>query len=214
VNVSDLPAADVDGRPWRIPIGVSEADLRPAALVVYPGEHALVAGPARSGKTTTLATIAAVTRAARPDLAVVTIGPARSPLPGLIDPDEHLTPDRLDELVGVITGVTADRPALLLVDDADTVDDPTSVINGLLAVDRPGLLVVAAGRAETLRGSFSHWTRTLRRSKLGLLLRPNLDLDGDLLGINLPRRLPVAMTTGRGILVNGGDLELVQVALR
>ncbi len=203
--------AELDIRPWRIPVGITEAELGPGWLVVYEGEHGLVAGPARSGKTSTLAALATTCRAARADLVVVTLAPARSPLPSMIDPEHHLAPDRLaTELLPLITPA---RPTLLLVDDADAVDDPMNVLSGLLGGASPAdLFVVAAGRSESLRGSFSHWTRSLRRSKLGVLLRPNVDLDGELLGVNLPRRVPVAMTVGRGFLVNSGDVEIIQVA--
>ena len=53
----------------------------------------------------------------------------------------------------------------------------------------------------------------MRASRTGLLLQPDLDLDGDLLGCHLPRRAPVPIGRGRGWLVNDGDARLVQVAL-
>jgi DNA segregation ATPase FtsK/SpoIIIE, S-DNA-T family len=103
-------------------------------------------------------------------------------------------------------------PTLVVVDDAESVDDDRNVLNELVSVHGADVTVVAAGRAEVLRGLFNHWTKTLRRSKLGVLLRPNPDLDGELLGVALPRRTAVAMTVGRGYLVNSGEYELVQVA--
>jgi S-DNA-T family DNA segregation ATPase FtsK/SpoIIIE len=72
---------------------------------------------------------------------------------------------------------------------------------------------VAAGRNDGVRTGYSHWTRPLRRSKLGVLLRPDVDLDGDILGASIPRRAPVAMVAGRGYLAAGGDVELVQVGV-
>ena len=46
-----------------------------------------------------------------------------------------------------------------------------------------------------------------------MLLRPDPDLDGDLLGARLPRRTPVAMgVPGRGYVVNSGDITLAQLA--
>ena len=202
-------AAVLDRRPWRIPVGVRERDLGPGELVVYEGEHVLVAGPSRSGKTTALAMLAARCRAARADLVVLTVAPGRSPLRELVDADAHLPPERARELPGLL----AERaPVLVLVDDADAIEDEDGEPEGLLSTEHPGLLVVAAGRAETLRSTFSHWTKAVRRSKLGVLLQPNNDLDGALLGATLPRRTPVAMTVGRGFLVNGGDLDIVQLA--
>jgi DNA segregation ATPase FtsK/SpoIIIE, S-DNA-T family len=198
-------------RPWRIPIGISEADLGPAWLTAHDGEHVLVTGPSRAGKTTTLVTIAEACRAALPSIAIVTAAPARSPLPSIVAPQRHITPELLAEGAAEIAAL--DHPVALLVDDADAIDDPLSELEDLLESHRPGLLVAAAGRSDSLRGSFSHWTRALRRSRLGILLRPNLELDGDLIGVNLPRRIAVETAVGRGLLVNGGELEIVQVAL-
>jgi S-DNA-T family DNA segregation ATPase FtsK/SpoIIIE len=73
--------------------------------------------------------------------------------------------------------------------------------------------LVVAGRADALRAQYAHWTRAVRRSRLGVLLQPNPDVDGDLLGVQLPRRAPVAMVRGRGYVVNGGDVELAQLAV-
>ena len=72
--------------------------------------------------------------------------------------------------------------------------------------------VVAAGRADVLRGLYHHWTRTVRRSRLGVLLRPDVDLDGELLGVTLPRRSSAPWVDGRGYLVVDGTASLVQVA--
>jgi DNA segregation ATPase FtsK/SpoIIIE, S-DNA-T family len=45
-----------------------------------------------------------------------------------------------------------------------------------------------------------------------VLLRPDVDYDGDLLGVRLPRRTPVPITIARGWLVNDGVAELIQAA--
>jgi S-DNA-T family DNA segregation ATPase FtsK/SpoIIIE len=42
-------------------------------------------------------------------------------------------------------------------------------------------------------------------------LHPELDVDGDLLGVRLPRRTNAVFPPGRGFLVNRGEVELVQV---
>jgi S-DNA-T family DNA segregation ATPase FtsK/SpoIIIE len=101
---------------------------------------------------------------------------------------------------------------LLLVDDVEAVDPDGRVLPDVLA--RPDLVVVAAGRADTLRGLYSHWTRTVRQSRAGLLLQPDIDLDGDLLGVRLPRRTTTAIGPGRGYLCADGEVDLLQVAQR
>jgi S-DNA-T family DNA segregation ATPase FtsK/SpoIIIE len=72
--------------------------------------------------------------------------------------------------------------------------------------------VLAAATADALRAAYGHWTQRVRRSRLGVLLRPDLDLDGELLGVSLPRRPPVTPLPGRGYLVHDGRHEMVQCA--
>ncbi len=216
VPLADLAApARLDERPWSLPIAVAERTLSAAGLVVYEGEHALVAGPARSGKSTTLLTVAAACRAARADACVIAVAGLRSPLAGEPSIGEAVAPAAIGErLMPLVDRAAGDgRLALVLVDDAESVDDAGGVLERLSTSDLPGLLFVAAGRNDGIRTGYSHWTRPLRRSKLGVLLRPDVDLDGDILGASLPRRAPVAMVPGRGYIVNSGEAELVQVAL-
>ena len=208
----DDDGARLSARPWRIPVGLAEETMAPAHLVAYDGEHALVTGPARSGRTTALLTVAAACRLARPDVTVLAVAGPRSGL--TTDPlvDAVVSPaavgETLQARVDAVEGLT-----LLLVDDAETVDDVGDTLARLSTSQRPDLLVVAAGRNDMLRSGFTHWTRHLRRSKLGVLLAPSVDHDGDILGTRIPRRAPVAMTAGRGYLVNSGRSELVQLAL-
>ena len=101
---------------------------------------------------------------------------------------------------------------MLLVDDAEQFDDADQAIAGLLGARTDDLKVVAAGRSDDLRSLYSHWTRTVRKSRAGVLLQPNIDYDGELLGVTLPRRSPVAMTVGRGYLAAGGTVDLLQAA--
>jgi len=101
----------------------------------------------------------------------------------------------------------------VLVDDAPRVDDTAGVLAALAETRRPGLHVLAAGRSDDLRGSFGHWSRSLRQSRTGLLLQPDLTTDGDLLGVRLPRRLHLPLVPGRGFVVVAGDATLAQIAL-
>jgi S-DNA-T family DNA segregation ATPase FtsK/SpoIIIE len=124
-----------------------------------------------------------------------------------------VAPDAMDDLGPALDAAGAEgRPVLLLVDDVEAVDPDGRVLPDVLA--RPDLVVVAAGRADTLRGLYSHWTRTVRQSRAGLLLQPDIDLDGDLLGVRLPRRTTTAIGPGRGYLCADGEVDLLQVAQR
>jgi S-DNA-T family DNA segregation ATPase FtsK/SpoIIIE len=193
-------STELSGEPWRIRIGVRESDLEVAELVLYEGEHALVAGPPRSGKSSTLWTIASSMRAGR--------GSPLSDCPAL---------DRYAGAGGEASALfstlrVAPGPVVLFVDDAEGFEDVDEAIQGLLSGGRPDLHVVAAGRSDALRSLYRHWTQTVRRSKNGLLLRPNIDMDGELAGVTLPRRSPVPFVVGRGYLAQNGELEIVQVA--
>lgn len=213
LRLADLTAtADMAGRPWRIPVGMSEGTRAATGLVAYQGEHALIAGPARSGKSTALLTVAAVCRAARPDITVVSVAGPRSPLRGDPLAGEVVAPSEIGERLGPLVDAAAGA-VLVLVDDAEALDDQGGILDRLSSSDNPELLFVAAGRNDGIRSGYSHWTRPLRKHKVGVLLRPDIDLDGDILGAQLPRRAPVAMVTGRGYVACAGETELVQVAL-
>ncbi|MCO8277495.1 FtsK/SpoIIIE domain-containing protein [Actinoplanes sp. TRM 88003] len=211
VTVDELARpADLSDEPWHIPLGVRESDLDVTGFSLYEGEHALVAGPARSGKSTTLLTLAAVLRRAG-DTRLVATGSRRSPLKD--SPDLDLFAAAGGAATAMLVQLrTQPGRTVLFVDDAETFDDADGALAGLLAAARPDLHVIIAGRADTLRGLYGHWTQAIRRSKTGLLLRPSIDLDGDLVGITLPRRSPVTLGVGRGYLVHNGDWDIVQVA--
>ncbi|MBF4584520.1 FtsK/SpoIIIE domain-containing protein [Curtobacterium sp. VKM Ac-2887] len=212
VLVDELGAGAVfAGEPWRIPIGIAEDDLQPASVEVYDGEHVLVAGPARSGKSSVLLAVAELARTAegvRP--AVWAICDRRSPLASGSFDRIAVGPD---EVPALLAGLRLERgPVLLLIDDAERFEDGDQAIATLLTTERPGLCVVAAGRSADLRSLYSHWTRAVRKSRCGVLLQPDVDYDGELLGVTLPRRAPVALTVGRGYAASGGTVRLVQTA--
>ena len=104
-------------------------------------------------------------------------------------------------------------PVLVLVDDAERINDSDHALAELLAESPPNVRIAATGQADDLRTLYSHWTKTLRRSRCGILLQPNVDIDGDLLSARIPRRAPVVMTVGRGYLCLNGGAALIQTAL-
>jgi S-DNA-T family DNA segregation ATPase FtsK/SpoIIIE len=202
--------AELADEPWRIPIGMRESDLEVAELVLYEGEHALVAGPARSGKSLTLWTVAEALRKAGGELMLAAVAGRRSPLPGCPALDRVAAPAEAGAMLAQLR--VHHGPIVLLIDDAEGIDDADGAIAGLLGAGRTDLHVVAAARADSLRTLYGHWTKEIQRSKVGVLLRPNIDYDGELVGANLPRRAPVQMLTGRGYLAHNGELDIVQVA--
>jgi S-DNA-T family DNA segregation ATPase FtsK/SpoIIIE len=200
---ADVPAAAVRGRSTRrssgcrLFVGLRACDLAPVAVDVPSGEHLLVVGPPRSGRTSTLARLAESWREATgSDRVVWWSGRDRSAA------SAHR--GQLAACAGEL---------LLVVDDADLVDDPDGQLARLVAGGQPGLTVVASARPGTLRSAYGHWTHAVRRSRRGLLLDGVDELDADLLGAVLPRDRRVPARPGRGwLVVDGVALDVVQVA--
>jgi S-DNA-T family DNA segregation ATPase FtsK/SpoIIIE len=205
VSLADVAAAgSISPSEWFLPLGIGDTALTPAGLVLREGEHALITGPPRSGKSTALATVAAVAKAANPNINVVAVLPRQSPLRTSTAIDEIVEPDCIDSI-----GETDDG-RLLLVDDAELVGE-SAYLSELIRSRRSDTKVVAAGSADAMRSLYGHWTQEIRRSRIGCALRPNVATDGDLWQTQLPRRGPDHFPVGRGYLLADGRTELVQL---
>jgi S-DNA-T family DNA segregation ATPase FtsK/SpoIIIE len=208
VEVSQLiDAAAISDLEWILPVGIGDVELAPAGFRLGDGDHVVVCGPSRSGKSTALAGLARVARAARADLPVFAVVPRRSPLRDCSEVDTVL-----ETAGGLRSLLDQTAPALVLIDDAAAVDDFDGVLAELAAYPPPGVHVIAAAPADLLRAAYGHWTAALRRSRLGVALKPNPAVDGDIWQTMLPRRGPAQFAPGRGYLVVEGDCELIQVA--
>ncbi|MER7790447.1 FtsK/SpoIIIE domain-containing protein [Streptomyces sp. NPDC097640] len=197
--------------PWWLPVGLDSDTLGCAGLRMYEREHALIAGPQRSGRSTALCTVARlVMSSADAPTTVVGFAPRRSPLREL--PGLTALATTYDDLEQTLAALPLGRPALLLADDADTVDDERGFLEQWLSFPATGHHLIAAGRADALRRAYGHWTQRARDNRCGVLLCPDHDLDGDLLGTELPRHDRMAPLPGRGYLVVDGVAAGVQVA--
>lgn len=213
VDVGDLAAAGAVvglGSTVEIPVGIADDDLEPAYLRLHRGDHAVVAGPARSGRSSTLAAMAEQL-AGDDDLIVVGVCEDDSPLAAVSALDAQGTVEFLAEVLAAAG--TDTRRWFVLIDDAFQVTDHQGVLSAMLQSARPDLHVVIAARPEELRGSLTHWTRPVRSGRLGILLQPDLMLDGDAFTVRLPRQLASPLRPGRGFLVGSGGVELAQFAL-
>jgi S-DNA-T family DNA segregation ATPase FtsK/SpoIIIE len=215
---SGLPPSPEPARPV---IGIEERDLGPAALDLREAS-VLVAGPYRSGRTTALRTIVAAVADAGGGVDVHVLAPRRSTLadlPGLatVARGAEACAARAAELAELVQARSpdADHPLVLVV-----IDDGGELAEGLAApaletIARRGrdvgVRLVVACESQQARG-FAAWLRELRKDGHGVLLDPNLDLDGDLLGVRLPRRTSAGFPPGRGYLVAEGVAVLVQLA--
>jgi len=210
VGMEGIRARRSGGGPLRIPVGITAADLGIAHLEVHAGDHVAIAGPPRSGKSSLLQVISSQLRLMLPDaMQLAVCDPARSPLAGWQSLDGNGTIGQLEPYLEL--AASAGGHWFILVDDAGQVGEARAIAD-LLDV-RPELHVIAAGRTSSMRGSFGSWIRTVRTSRTGVLLQPDLPGDGDLLSVKLPRRVTTPLVTGRGWIVSGGDGELAQTAL-
>jgi hypothetical protein len=163
-------------------------------------------------------------RAAHPQAVAFLIGSRRS---GLFDEEwwqqkARQTADA-EALVARLLGCVGEReaasgvgvPLVVVVDDADPYAD------GRIALSLEGL-VARAGDAETVllvamstfraARSFTPWVQALRHQRSGMILQPEADTDGDVFHLVLPRRSGLATPPGRGYLVQGKTISLIQVA--
>ena len=194
-----------------LPVGIDDETLSVAGWSLYSGEHALIAGPPRSGRTNALVALAQASAALRPQLPIHAVALRRSrliELPGLSG--RATTAEQLTELVWTLKAAAG--AALLLVDDADAVDDSGRALSELVGDPDGRVHLIAAGRADGLR-ALGHWTAGVRASRNGLLLQPDLNLDGGLFGVALPRRPAPPARPGCGYLIRAGAFALTQAAL-
>ncbi|MDG4825746.1 FtsK/SpoIIIE domain-containing protein [Asanoa sp. WMMD1127] len=199
-----LPASTVVGQTWRLGVGRHYRDLAVATMDLGPGMHAVVAGPAGSGRTSALRLLAAAARAGDPAATVAVV---------TADPDVWAgAAVTCARAVGDLPPWTAAGRGLLLVDGMESLGpDAGTALDRLLPGLSPGVHLVVAGRADTFRG-MQPWQRAVTMSRTGLLLRPAAD-DGEVLRIRLPREAPPRPLPGRGYLVEAGGLAQVQVAM-
>ncbi len=204
ILVEDLPAdGEIEDRRIRIRFAVSDLNLEPAGITLHDGEHALVLGPPRTGRTATLAAIGAAACAAGAEVVVVADRPGElSALLGL----EPVALDSLDE-----AGDTEAR-RLLLVDDADRIGDPAGLLAATAAATAGRSHLVAATTADRLRSCYGTWLHEMRSCRTGVLFRPG-PLDADLLGATVPARLVPPPLPGRCLVIADGAAEVMQVAL-
>jgi DNA segregation ATPase FtsK/SpoIIIE, S-DNA-T family len=211
VRLDDLPQAP---EPLVVPVGLSRSEVSPVFADLRHG-HFLVAGPYRSGRSTTLATIAAALHRSSKGSRFHLIA-TRGPLLSQRGWEQVVTnPLALEDYVdGLDALMDRDEEVLVFVDDAEDLVDATggqSLERVIKQARDNQVRFIAAGESRALARAFGGWVAELRKDRRGLLLDPDADVDGALLGVRLPRARQ-AHPPGRGYLVHRGECELVQVA--
>ncbi|MBI4885266.1 MAG: hypothetical protein HY826_14555 [Actinobacteria bacterium] len=218
VDAAQLPDSLAADHITLLALGLEFATGEPLVMEVPDGENLLLVGNSRSGRSSGLARVASAWSVAHPRAWVGAILPRRSTFPSHLATrsagDATTIAALLDELTAHLQRTRgANAPlALLVVDDAEMVEDPGGRLMSLAALGN-GLCIAAAGRPDVLRQSYAHWTGVLRRSRLGLVAAGGNDLDGDLLGALLPRRTPVAARPGLWWAIDNSSVRLAQLAL-
>jgi S-DNA-T family DNA segregation ATPase FtsK/SpoIIIE len=205
---------------WAL-VGVGGDTLAPIGIdLLNEGPGFAVAGPPRSGRSTTLRTM--VQSLLDPSVGgglvpVVLITPRRSPLRllagrpgvlGLLTSDAD--PDDLENTIG------DEHRYVVVVDDAELLDetDLDDALRGVLRTARDGEhAVVIGGTTADLGRGYRGFLSDTRRSRSGVLLSIESPDDGDMFGLRLPRNAPLGGPTGRGLFTATGATTQIQVAL-
>jgi S-DNA-T family DNA segregation ATPase FtsK/SpoIIIE len=177
----------------------------------------LVGGPAKSGRSTVLVSMARSFLAAGTRLIIVT--PRPSPLralaaaPGVVrvfdGPD--LGAGEFAAALGDLTG-----PGVVMIDDAELHRDcdAGAELSKLISFGADaGHGLVIGGDSEALGAGFGGWQVEARRSRRGCLLAPQTLPEGDLIGVRLSRGMTGEPVKPGRALLNTGDGNLVTVTV-
>jgi len=221
LRASSLPAV-VPGR-MAIPIGLQSSDLGPAWVDLDDLPMFLVMGPDRSGRTSTLLNLARGVMAVAPGIEAYLLAPRRTALTDLggwtdvasgMDACEELAAGLADE-VRARAGTNA-APVLVVVDDGDELTEGRASYGLDTVVKRgrdAGVVFLVASQTHVVHRTFGGWLTEVRKSKHGVFLAPDVDIDGELLGSRLPHKAGRSFPAGRGYLVCRGRIDYTQFAL-
>ncbi len=192
--------------PLVLGVGADQHEL--VVVDLEPGQPGVfVGGPAGSGRTTALTTMA--TLLVGQGLRIAVVDPRRSGLGDVAGAALRLQGP---------SATTVDAAALaeaeiqvVLIDDADLLDgQATSHIE--LASGAAGIPLVAAFTRDTITGAATGWVGQLRRNRSGLLLHPQSRYDAAVFGATtLDDSMIFTGPPGRGVVGLSGRLGVVQV---
>jgi S-DNA-T family DNA segregation ATPase FtsK/SpoIIIE len=218
ITVAETYRLDPDFAPpsplWAM-VGAGGDELSPQGLdVAEEGPGIVVAGPPRSGRSTTLITMARSLIAQQTP--ILLIAPRRSPLRSLEGTPGVLAVggSELDVEYLRATLNPLDR-YVVLVDDAEMLyNAPNSeILERIIVSGRDadhGLIL--AGTTADLGSCYSGFIATARKSRCGVLVAVDTPDDGDLFGVRLPRNAGPG-PVGRGLLFRAGRAAPIQLAV-
>jgi S-DNA-T family DNA segregation ATPase FtsK/SpoIIIE len=217
VSATTHPAPDPIARSaWGLLLGDNGDNSHdsPVYLDLSDG-HVIVVGPYRSGRSSTLARIAMAARHLQDPPELHLLAPRRSPLTELTTWSSVAIGREDVELAvtGLGTLITGGRKAIVVIDDGeDLLQDDSPDFEQVLRAgrDSPLRFVIAVESTEAHR-TFGGWFVEARKQKHAVFLQPDPILDGDLVGVQLPRE-PATFEAGSGYLFERGTVSLVRVA--
>lgn len=220
---------------WVVPVGLCTDDLEPVFLDLTHS-HGLVVGPRRSGRSTTLRTIA--------DGWMHSQEEADRTMTVLIGPDASRTIENGCRTWQVVISATAGRlggvePSVIesalwrVVDGVDhghdvliAVEELPTLLDGPCAEVLERFMthvldpstgdttrLVVSGEIDAISRCYSPALTTIRAGRTGILLRPDEAIHGSILGCDLGRRDELVIGPGRGWLVDDGHATPIQVAV-
>ena len=177
----------------------------------------IVAGPAKSGRSAILLSMARSFLAA--GTPVVLAAPRPSPLRALTGtPGVAALFDRPElgeaELAGALASFS--RPGVVLIDDAELLRDcgAAGELSRLIALGSDaGRALVLGGDGEGIGTGFSGWQVEAKRARRGCLTAPSALPEGDLIGVRLSRDVLGQPPRPGRCLLHTGDGRLVTVSV-
>ncbi len=214
IPLGDLPV-EVDGRPA---VGIAESTLSPFGVPV--DGPLLVVGPTRSGKSTTLATLAFAARRRQPDLRLVYVGEGHSPLATAVPWDEtvHIDDDEADVALKALTAATGKAPrggCILVLDDVVRLaasphhDAVVALVDTAL---KAGHAVLGDGDSSSMNVGFG-LQKVMKVQRHGFALVPDQGDGDNVFRTPFPRISRSSFPPGRALYVRDGHIEQVQLAL-
>jgi S-DNA-T family DNA segregation ATPase FtsK/SpoIIIE len=206
-------ARQIGERPagWAL-VGAGGDAAEPLGLSLA-GSSALVAGPGKSGRSTTLATMA--TWLGERGTPIVALLAGRSSLAdvrggaGILDVVQRTEVRRLHDLLA------REPDCCLVADDVERLVDTEAedvVLQWFKSPERVTGSLLVGGNAADLTSLFRGLSVVARRSGQGVLLSPSSYADGELLGVRVAATDHVDLRPGRGLLVQNGGATPIQVA--
>ena len=207
---------------WQVPLGISGDTYGTSCIDLDDVATFMVLGPDRSGRSSALVTMTEGLFDAHASLEAYLLAPRRTALTSLagwtdvaqgLDACEDMCAQLAEE---VRARIGQGRPPFLIVlDDGDELVEGRGSLALETIVKRgrdAGVRLLVSMQTHVVHRSFGGWPTEVRKAKHGLFFVPDVDIDGELFGVRLPKKSYRSFPPGRAYVVRRGMIELVQVA--